>query len=114
MLPFANQLDVKRDTAEIFSLDTFHTMKNGKPLFFAAAQIKKNYVSFYLMPIYVTPGLLKGVSSALRKRMQGKSCFNFKSVDSTLFVELEILIQAGFVSYQEQGYVPLRTPSSKE
>ena len=40
------------------------------------------------MPVYVDPGLLDDVSPELRKRMQGKSCFNFTSVDEPLFAEL--------------------------
>jgi hypothetical protein len=39
-------------------------------------QIKKNYVIYHLMPVYLNPGLLEGMSPGLRKRMQGKSCFN--------------------------------------
>jgi len=57
-------------------------------IFFGAAQIKKNYVSFYLMPVYMFPELLKGISPELKKHMQGKSCFNFKKVDPELFKEL--------------------------
>jgi hypothetical protein len=40
----------------------------------------KSYVSFHLIPVYMFPDLLKGLSPALEKRMQGKSCFNFKTV----------------------------------
>ena len=31
------------------------------------------------------------MSDALRKRMQGKSCFNFTKVDDDLFHELDLL-----------------------
>ncbi|MGH8637927.1 MAG: hypothetical protein ACREUZ_12410 [Burkholderiales bacterium] len=31
--------------------------RTGSPLFVAAAQIRKNYVSFHLMPVYAIPGL---------------------------------------------------------
>jgi hypothetical protein len=34
------------------------------------------------------PKLLEGCSQQLRARMQGKSCFNFKTVDEALFAEL--------------------------
>lgn len=59
------------DTPTEFCLDTQHVMKNKKPLFFGAVQTKKNYVSYHLMPIYVEPRLLDGVSPELRMRMQG-------------------------------------------
>ncbi|NZA26242.1 hypothetical protein H0E84_07570 [Luteimonas sp. SJ-92] len=63
----------------------------GKPRFFGAVQTKKSYVSYHLMPVYEAPGLLAGASDALRKRMQGKSCFNFSSEDQQLFEELDAL-----------------------
>lgn len=48
------------------------------------------------MPVYVFPNLLDGLPAALRKRMQGKSCFNFTSLDDTARSELERLAAAGF------------------
>lgn len=62
-----------------------------KPGFFGAVQAKKSYVSYHLMPVYENPGLLAGTSDALRKQMQGKSCFNFSAVDRLLFEELDVL-----------------------
>lgn len=58
------------------------TMKDriGRPLFMAGVQVKKNYVSFHLLPIYMNPALQKKVSPALKKRMQGKACFNFAEI----------------------------------
>ena len=47
--------------------------RTGRPLFAAAVQIKKSYVSFHLMPVYANPALLDSLSPALRKRMQGKA-----------------------------------------
>jgi hypothetical protein len=78
-------------------------MANKQPLFFAGVQPRKGYVSYYLMPVYVYPDLLNGMSDALRKRMQGKSCFNFKVVDAELFEELAALTKAGFERYEKEG-----------
>lgn len=64
----------------------------ARPRFFGAVQAKKSYVSFHLMPVYEDPGLLEGISPALRKRMQGKSCFNFTGPDSALFEEMDALV----------------------
>jgi hypothetical protein len=52
--------------------------------FFGGVRPGKRYVSFYLMPVYAFPELLEGISLGLRKRMQGKSCFNLTTVDETL------------------------------
>ena len=103
--PYADRLAVVSDTEGNYYLDTFHIMKNKKPLFFGAAQIKKRYVSFHLMPVYVEPALLDGMSEPLKKRMQGKSCFNFRAVDAVLFSELSELTRRGFEFYEEKGYV---------
>ncbi len=105
MQPYAERLDTKLDSDSELYVDTRHIQKNNKPLFFSAVQIKKNYVTYYLMPVYVDPGLLDGVSDKLKKRMQGKSCFNFTDIDQALFDELAQLTEAGFASYKEQGFV---------
>jgi hypothetical protein len=62
-----------------------------KPKFFGAVQTKKSYVSYHLMPVYEDSTLLSGITDALRKRMQGKSCFNFAAEDQLLFRELDAL-----------------------
>jgi hypothetical protein len=103
--PYANRLVVAADSSIGYSLDTRHILPNKQPLFFGSAKVQKNYVSFYLMPVYACPDLLDGISEALRKRMQGKSCFNFKHVDPDLFRELTALTRAGFERFHTRGYV---------
>lgn len=105
LIPYANDLDLKIDTPDSVYIDTLHIMKNKKPLFFGAVQIKKRYVSYHLMPVYVSPNLLDNVSDELRRRMQGKSCFNFSTVDNTLFDELRQLTRLGHEFYRKEGYV---------
>jgi hypothetical protein len=63
----------------------------NKELWFGGVRMGKNYVSFHLMPVYMYPDLLDGVSEILLKRMQGKSCFNFRQIDPNLFQELDAL-----------------------
>jgi len=89
--PYAKNLTITADTSNGYSLDGPYSEKYQKMLFFGAAQIKKNYVSFYLMPVYIFPDLLKDMSPELKKHMQGKSCFNFKKVEPELFKELKQL-----------------------
>jgi hypothetical protein len=89
--PYAKNLTVTADTSAAYSLDGAYSEKYKKTLFYGAVQIKKNYVSFYLMPVYMFPELLKNISPELKKRMQGKSCFNFKKVEPDLFKELKEL-----------------------
>lgn len=105
MRPYATHLDCLVDEPGRLSLQTRHMMQNGKPLWFGGVEVRKRYVSYHLMPVYVQPGLLEGCSPELRKRMQGKSCFNFTAPDPVLFAELGELTRAGFEAFQERGYV---------
>jgi hypothetical protein len=85
-----------------YSLDTTIPYK-GKPMFFGAVRQGKQYVSFHLMPVYVFPELLAGISPALKKRMQGKSCFNFRHTDEDLFAELSALAQTGLERFRKES-----------
>jgi hypothetical protein len=100
--PFAGKMTVKADTADTYYLDGPYSEKWKKELFFGSVQIKKNYVSFYLMPVYMYPDLLKGISPELKKHMQGKSCFNFKKVEPELFEELGELAKKGSDRFQKE------------
>lgn len=101
--PYAGELTLKADTPDTYYLDGPYSEKWQKELFFGSAQIKKNYVSFYLMPVYMYPELLENMSPELKKRMQGKSCFNFKSVEPGLFAELAELTRKGAEKLKEES-----------
>jgi hypothetical protein len=101
--PYAANLTLTADTANSYSLDGPYSEKWKKVIFFGAAQVKKNYVSFYLMPVYMYPELLNGISPALKKRMQGKSCFNFKKVEPDLMRELTELTRKGVQKFRQEN-----------
>ncbi|MGO9270680.1 MAG: hypothetical protein ACLQOO_10585 [Terriglobia bacterium] len=69
-------------------LESATAVCRGRPLWFAGVRKGKNYVSFQFIPVYTCPELLKSMSAALKKRMQGKACFNFTTVDEELLGEL--------------------------
>lgn len=102
--PYAGKLTVKTDKADLYYLDAAYSEKWKKELFFASAQVKKNYVSFYLMPVYMFPDLLTNISPELKKHMQGKSCFNFKKMEEPLFDELRQLTEQGFERMMKEEY----------
>ena len=56
------------------------------------------------MPVYAWPDLLDGAPPELRRRMQGKSCFNFTGVDESLLAELRTLTERGFERYRAAGW----------
>lgn len=105
LIGYAEELVVVIDEEDNFYIDTHFVMKNKKPMYFSSVKINKNYVSFHLMPVYVFPELLEGLSPALKKRMQGKSCFNFKTIDDELLNELTALTSAGYSSYAKANYL---------
>jgi len=100
--PYEPDLTVTQDTTDFYSLDGHYSQKFKKNLFFGSAQIKKNYVSFYLMPVYMYSEMLETISPELKKRMQGKSCFNFRQVDELLFDELADLAKKGFERFKDE------------
>jgi hypothetical protein len=57
------------------------------------------------MPVYSQPALLEGMSPELKKRMQGKSCFNFKKSEPELFKELNQLTKRGFETFRKDGWI---------
>ena len=77
--------------------------KDGYRTWFGGVEIKKACVSAHLIPVYAYPDLLEGVDPALIKRMQGKSCFNFKQPDPALLAQLESLIEGGVQRFQKDG-----------
>jgi hypothetical protein len=103
--PYAKKMDVAQDTDNYYLLNTRHIMKNNQPLCFGGVRLGKNYVSFYLMTVYASPDLLKAISPELKKRMQGKSCFNFKEIDKKLFTELKQLTKAGAAKFSDGKFI---------
>ena len=96
------QMKVMIDTDTEFSVASpTMTDRTGRPLFAAAVQVKKSYVSYHLMPIYVDRALLATVSAALRKRMQGKACFNFKTIEPAEAKELAVLTKKGLAGFKD-------------
>jgi hypothetical protein len=95
---------VTKDTAEWYYLDTKSIGANKKPISFAAVRLGKNFVGYYLMPIYMNAKLQATISPALKKRQQGKACFNFAAVDEELFAELERLTRAGHECFVKMGW----------
>jgi hypothetical protein len=101
----AARLVVTADTPGSYSLDCPKPGPTGKDLFFGAVQIKKNYVSYHLMPVYVFPDLLDTAPEALRRRMQGKSCFNFKTIDRPMLAALARLTRQGYARFRKGGFI---------
>lgn len=98
-------LVIKTDEPTHYYLDTPYSEAYQKHIFFGSVQIKKNYVSFHLMPVYWYPDLLDDISPQLKSRMQGKSCFNFTSVNEDVFQELAGLTERSVQRFKESSYI---------
>ena len=105
LAPYEGRLNVSGEGRDDYALETPYVERWKKPLYFGGVRTGRAYVSYHLMPVYMHPELLDGISPALRARMQGKSCFNFRAADPALFAELRRLTAAGFARFQAEGYV---------
>ena len=99
--PYGDKLRAAHDKPNYYYLETHDKPYRGRAIMFAAVRTGKAYVSFHLFPLYARPGMVAGISPALKKRMQGKTCFNFTAPDTTLFAELRKLTAEGFKVFKD-------------
>ena len=102
--PYESKLIVVADTEDHYALETPHVMKNKHRVYFAGVKIGKLYVSYHLMPVYALEEVRDEISPQLKKRMQGKSCFNFSEPDEKLFKELARLTKVGFKRFTSKDF----------
>lgn len=96
---------VKKDQPDYYYLNTNIKVK-GKDMFFGAVQIRRSYVAYHLYPVYTHPELLDDISDDLKKRMQGKSCFNFKKeITAEQLDEINELTKKSYTSFLQMGYL---------
>ena len=84
----------------------------GRPLFVAGVRTRKNYVSYYFMPVYAMPALAEKLSAGLKKRLQGKACFTFTAIDPQQARELSRLTRAGIDAFRDIP-LPWAPPESR-
>lgn len=99
-----DELAIQTDKPGNFHIEIPSILHRSKPLYFAGVRTGKSYVSFYLMSLYYTPELSNGMSPALKKRRQGKACFNFTAVDQDCFAELVRLTAAGLKIFKSETF----------
>jgi hypothetical protein len=107
---YANRLSVKTNTPVEYNLVTKSPspfpQHKGHPMDFASILLGKAYVSFHLMPLYMNAPLSDTISPELKQRMQGKTCFNFKTEpDKQLLAELQRLTEAGLKLWGEKKWL---------
>src|SRR5262249_37448639 len=98
------ELTVQTDKAGNYHKEIPSILYRGKPLYFAGVRQGKNYVSYYLMSAYYDGDMVKGMLPALKKRKQGKACFNFTVVDQECFAELGRLTVEGLKRFRSPEF----------
>jgi hypothetical protein len=107
---YTGKLFVKTDTPTEYTLlgtiPSPFPQHKGQPIYFAQVRLGKAYVAFHLMPLYMNAELTATISPALKKRMQGKTCFNFKSMpEQEILAELKRLIDAGYKEFRAKKWL---------
>ena len=101
----APKLFAKSDTSEYYYLESKTPTYRNRPMYFGGVRRGKAYVSFYLMSIDGSPQQMKSLSPALKKRMQGKACFNFTKLEPELFAELQKLVDGGYKEFVKRKWL---------
>ncbi len=94
MLAAAPGMVVTEDTPTGLTLKTnWLEARTGQPAWFGWIAVKKSYVAYHVMPLYILPALNDAIPDSLAKRRQGKTCFNFKKADAALFDDIRRLTE---------------------
>ncbi len=107
---YAKRLSVKVDAPDEYTMVTKtpspFPQHKGQPLYFGSVRLGKAYVSLHLMPLYMCPALAGSIPPALKKRMHGKTCFNFKDEPTPeLLADLKQLTKAAFNEWAEREWL---------
>jgi hypothetical protein len=71
----------------------------------AWVEVRKNYVSYHLIGVDGNTKLIAKLSEPLRARMQGKTCFNFRTVDEALLQELQAVTAESLRGLRKAGFI---------
>ena len=107
--PHSARLKVTADAPDHYCNELASSPKIKKAFPNAWVQIGKAFVSYHFMPVYMFAKLREQMSGKLKARMQGKSCFNFKVLDESLFKELEQVTTEGFAMCRKAGFAPKKS-----
>lgn len=102
LVPYAKGgMKVVHDTPDYYYIETNFPVMGRGPVMFACVRTGKGYVSYHLLPLYMNPPLQNKVPAELKRRKQGKACFNFSQPDEKLFAELAELTRLGLESFKK-------------
>ena|SRR5437868_3704270 len=105
----AKHLALKTDTQTEYALvaksPSPFPQHKGHPVDFGSLRASNSYSSLHLNTLYMCPELNQGISPELKKRTQGKTCFNFKgNPDPELVAELKQLTENAFKQWTQRSW----------
>ena len=105
LVPYEPKMEIATETDNMYVLNTRFLLKKNYPLMFGGVRLGKNYVSYHLFSIYASLGESITMSPELKKRMQGKACFNFTAIDEPLFRELAKITKEGAKRFSDEKVI---------
>jgi hypothetical protein len=73
-------------------------------MYFSSAVARKDMVSFYFFPMYMSAGF-KDLIPTMIKTLKGKTCFNIKKPEQVNEKELNALLKKGVQAWKKNGYM---------
>jgi hypothetical protein len=110
----ANEFHVSTDTTTGYCLEApvgpatiraWRGKTKMKMIPVAWVQSGKSYVSYHHMALYGNSKLRDGLSEELSRRMQGKTCFNFRVPADVPLSELQTLTARGLAAMRSDGFI---------
>ncbi|HET9790651.1 MAG TPA: hypothetical protein VFR08_05055, partial [Candidatus Angelobacter sp.] len=105
LTPYEGRLSPCEQGPGYYYLESLEPTYKNRPMFFAGVKAGKSYISYHLLPLYMNPELNQKIPPELKKRMQGKACFNFTAVDPPVFRQLSALTQSGYKVFKDRGWL---------
>jgi len=105
LTPYEGRLSACEKGPGYYYLESLEPTYKNRPMFFAGVKAGKSYISYHLLPLYMNPELNQKIPPELKKRMQGKACFNFTAVDPAVFKQLSALTQTGYKVFKDRGWL---------
>lgn len=105
LTPYEGRLAPRQPNAGYYYVESLEPTYKERPMFFAGVKAGKNYISYHLLPLYMNPELNQKISLELKKRMQGKACFNFSAIDTELLKQLSALTRTGYKVFKDLGWL---------
>ncbi len=87
---------------DLYGLPTFRWPGAKAHDFFAGVRTAERHVAFHLMPLVKHPELADDLSSDLRRRLKGKTTFNFTTIGPELADELALFVARCFDVYRAE------------